>query len=620
MRKDFKVKVKLDKTKRSPRLIIIRVMFCLFAILICFRLVKLQIVDHSFYEDVALGQHNIFQQLFPERGSIYVKDPQTAELFPIATNRDLTLVYSTPKKIDNPEEAAKKIAPILFPVEESSIDIDLESIESEIEEQGLDKDEVIAELKKMALEEKQHELVEYLKQIFSKEDDPYEPLMHRVGDEVVDQIKALEIEGISFVKETTRFYPENNLASHILGFVNPNLEKQGQYGLEGFFNQQLTGKQGHLKSEMDPYGRWIATTDKEFVKAVDGDSIVLTIDKNIQYFVSSKLKDAIYKYGADKGSVIILNPDTGAVIAMCNYPDFNPNEYNKVEQLDNFNNTAIFEPYEPGSIFKPITMAMALDMEKVNPNTTYNDEGKVKYGQFEIKNSDGKAHGIVSMTTVLEESLNTGAIFVSEQVGKENFYNYVKDFGFGQLSGIELETEKNGNITSLEKPGEIFTATASFGQGITTTALQMVQSFAAIANGGKLVQSYIIDQVVKDNGEIEQRKPKQIRQVISSRASTLLGGMLVSVIENGHAELAAVPGYYVAGKTGTAQVADPRTGKYSSETIHSFVGYAPVDNPKFVMITKLDHPDPLYSAQTAAPLFGEIAKFVLDYYQVPPER
>ena len=619
MKRDFKVQ--LDKSKRSPRLIIMRVAFSICALLIVFRLVKLQIIDHSFYEDLALGQHNIFQQLYPERGSIYVHDSENSkDLYPLASNQDLTLVYAQPNKIENPEETAEKITDILFPVEEKDLNIDLLSIENQIEEQGLDKEEVEAELKKMAGEEKRQEKIKELEEKFSHKDDPYEPLKHRVDDETVDQIKKLELKGISFAKEISRLYPENNLASQILGFVNPNLEEPGQYGIEGFFNKELTGTKGHLKSEMDPYGRWIATTDKEFVEAKDGISYVLTIDKNIQYFAEQRLKEAVLLHKAEKGSVVILDPNTGAVIAMANYPDFNPNEYNKTENLDAFNNSAIFEAYEPGSIFKAITMAMALDMEKVNPNTTYVDEGTIKYGDKKISNFDNQAHGVTTMTQVLESSLNLGAIFASEQVGKDNFKKYVEDFGFGKITGIELETEKAGNISSLDKPGEIYTATASFGQGITVTALQMAAAYNALANGGKLMAPYIVEKEISNSGEVTEKQPQVIRQVISQRAATLLSGMLVSVLENGHSKAAKVPGYYVAGKTGTAQVADPATGRYSSDTIHSFIGFAPVDNPRFVMITRLDKPQASYAETTCAPLFSEIAKFVLDYYHVPPER
>lgn len=599
-------------------MIFMRAAFCIFAFLICYRLAALQIIDYQFYQDLAFGQHNIFQQLYPERGSIYVKDG--GENFPLATNRDLTLIYAMPNKIKDPKDAAEKIANILFPVNEEEIQLDLKSIQTQIEEQGLDEEEVTKQLKEMAIKEKQQSTIDALIASFKKPNDPYEPIKHRVEDAKVELVKNLNIEGIAFAKETARFYPENELASHVLGFLNPNVEKQGQYGLEGYFNKDLSGKMGHLKSEMDPYGRWIATTEKEFVKAEDGKSYVLTIDKNIQYFVTQKLKEYVLNFKSEVGSVIVMDPNTGAILAMANYPDFNPNEYNKVENLNDFNNDAIFSAYEPGSIFKAITMAIALDLEKVNPSTTFIDEGTRKYEDKVINNSDKLAHGKVTMTQVLEMSLNTGSIFAAEQAGNETFRKYVKDFGFGKETGIELETERGGNISLLEKNSDIYTATASFGQGITATSLQMVKAYAALANGGKLMKPYIIEQIVNNDGTIEEKKPEVLKQVISTRASTLLGGMLVSVVENGHAKRAGVKGYYVAGKTGTAQMAD-NNGKYGNDTIHTFVGFAPVDNPKFVMITKLTKPQgAMFSETSATPLFGDIAKFILDYYNVPKER
>jgi cell division protein FtsI/penicillin-binding protein 2 len=226
------------------------------------------------------------------------------------------------------------------------------------------------------------------------------------------------------------------------------------------------------------------------------------------------------------------------------------------------------------------------------------------------------------MTQVLDESLNTGAVFVVRQIGTDAFRKYVEDFGFGVLTGIELETENSGDIRSLSKKGEIYSATASFGQGISVTPLQVVTAYAAIANGGKLVKPYIVDEIDKSDGSKIKTQPKVLKQVISERTATLLGGMLVSVVEDGHGKRAGVPGYYVAGKTGTAQVPKKDgTGYEPDITIGSFVGFAPVEDPKFVMLVKIDHPrDVIWAESSAAPLFGEIAKFVLNYLKVSPSR
>jgi cell division protein FtsI/penicillin-binding protein 2 len=267
-------------------------------------------------------------------------------------------------------------------------------------------------------------------------------------------------------------------------------------------------------------------------------------------------------------------------------------------------------------------MAAAIDTDKVLPDSTYIDEGFVKYGQFTIKNSDGKANGVPPMTQVLEKSLNTGAIYVEEKLGNDLFRQYVRNFGFGQKTGVELGMEAPGDISSLDKKGDIYSATASYGQGITATPLQIVSAFAAIANGGNLMKAYLVDEINKSDGAKIKTEPKIVRRVINERTATLTSGMLVSVVENGHGKRAGVPGYYVAGKTGTAQVHKSNGPGYEENiTIGSFVGFAPVEDPRFAMIVKIDHPrDVQWAESSAAPIFGEIAKFLLNYYQVPTNR
>ncbi len=267
-------------------------------------------------------------------------------------------------------------------------------------------------------------------------------------------------------------------------------------------------------------------------------------------------------------------------------------------------------------------MAMGLDLGVVNPTTTYEDKGKLVINGFTIENSDRKVHGRKTMIEVLNESLNTGAIFVAKKVGLEKFRTYVKAFGFGTLTGIELDTESPGTIKSLDETREIYLATAAFGQGITVTPLQMVSAFAALANGGKLVQPYIDDEIIKPDGTIKKTEPKVVRQVISERASTLLGGMLVNVVRKGHGKRAGVDGYFVGGKTGTAQVPKKDGRGYEAHaTIGSFAGFAPVDDPRFVMLVKIDRPrDVQWAESSAAPLFGDLARFLVQYLEIPPDE
>lgn len=577
----FKQKKKAAKQK-FDRLNFLTIAIFILAGLIVFRLGDIQIFQHGFYTALAQGQHSLSEKLLPTRGEIYVKDQYGSDkLYPLAANKRYYLIYAVPKNVKNGELVAKQLSPLI-----------------EIEEK-----DILARL--------------------AKKDDLYEPLKHEIEEDVKNQIQNLNLAGIEWQPEDLRFYPEKNIGSHVLGFVGfQGDERLGQYGLEGYWEKELAGQVGFLQAEKDAQGRWITFGTKLLQEAQDGDSLVLTIDRTIEYEACKQLNAEVQKHGADGGSLIIMNPKTGAITAMCGSPDFDPNKYNEVEDVNTFLNPATFYIYEPGSVFKAITMAAALDMGKVTPTTTYNDEGSVQIGKYTIKNSDGKAHGINTMTQVLEQSLNTGAIFAARQIGPDNFEKYVKKFGFGQKTGIELNSEAQGDISTLAQHKEIYMATGSFGQGLSVTPLQLVTAFGAIANGGKLMKPYIVDEVIKPSGFKIKTEPKVIRSVISSQTATTLGAMLVNVVRNGHGQRAGVPGYFVAGKTGTAQVPkEDGVGYDPNHTIGSFCGFAPVSDPKFVMCVKMDKPkDVQWAESSAAPLFGAMAKFMLNYYQIPPEE
>lgn len=569
--------------------------FAIFAILIIGKLFDFQVLKFDFYAALASDQHDVYQKLFPERGTIYVKDKGSSilaaeeNLYPLAINKDYNLIYAQPKFLEkSPDEVAGLIAPILEPDETKREEF---------------KQELIAKL--------------------SKSDDPYEPLKHKVEDSLAEQINNLKLTGIKTSKETFRYYPEKNIGANILGYVGfaDDGTRKGYYGIEGYFNEELTGKQGEIKSEKDITGNFISIGDQKLVRAQDGYDIVLTIDKTVQYEVCSRLNDHAKVVQADSATAIVMNPQTGEIIAMCSWPDFDPNDYGKADNAGAYNNRAIYEPYEVGSIFKPITMAAALDLGKITPETTFIDEGFVKIDEYTIRDSDKKAHGKQTMTQVLENSLNLGTIFAMRQMEHKDFKKYIEKFGFGQKIGIELNSENAGNLEALKQKGEIFFATASFGQGITATPLQMVQAFGAIANGGKMIKPYIVDEVRTNDGLVIKHETIKPVQVISSRTATLLTGMLVSVVKNGQGKKAAVAGYYMAGKSGTAQIADNKNGGYfANKTNHSFIGFAPINDPAFVMIIKFENPKKgSFAESTTMPLFSRISKFLLDYYHVVPD-
>jgi cell division protein FtsI/penicillin-binding protein 2 len=383
--------------------------------------------------------------------------------------------------------------------------------------------------------------------------------------------------------------------------------------------KELAGQAGYIKAEKDASGGLIAAAAEIWQPAVNGANILLTIDRTIEYEACRQLDEWVKKHGADSGSVTIVNPKTGAILAMCGAPDFDPNQYNQASDPKVYLNLAAQAPYEPGSVFKPITMSAAIDQGKVTPETTYTDTGQIKVGSFTIKNSDNLAHGVQNMAQVLELSLNTGAIFAMQQVGAKTFDKYVQDYGFGLETKLGLN-EAVGNISKLATGKDIYAMTGSFGQGLTVTPLQLTMAYAAIANGGALMRPYIIEEVRRPNGDVEKTAPLTVRQVISQKTAATMGAMLVRVVQNGHGKKAGVTGYYVAGKTGTAQVPDPQTGGYlDNVTIGSFAGFAPVEDPKFAMVVRIDHPrDVQFAESSAAPLFGSIAKFLLSYYHVQP--
>ncbi|MEK7068100.1 MAG: penicillin-binding protein 2, partial [Patescibacteria group bacterium] len=348
------------------------------------------------------------------------------------------------------------------------------------------------------------------------------------------------------------------------------------------------------------------------------------INKTVQNVACRKLNEAALRHGADSGALIIMNPKTGAIIAMCAWPDFDPNEYGKTKNINYFNNVGVWQAYEPGSVFKPLTMSMGIDLELIEPDSKFTDTGSVTIASETIKNAEDKVYGEVTMAQVLEDSINTGAVYVAQKVGINNFLKYVEDYGLGKKTGITLMTESDGNISSLRDKmhgDNLNLAVSSFGQSITATPLQLAAAFSAIANGGMLVRPYIIEEIIKADGTHLKTPAQDVRRVISPRAATLVAGMMVNVTEKGHAKRARVPGYYVAAKTGTAQIASKAGRGYSSRTNHTLAGFAPADDPVFVMVTYLEDPkDAKYAESTATPLFGEVANFVLNYYQVPKER
>ncbi|MEI8361269.1 MAG: penicillin-binding protein 2 [bacterium] len=595
-----------------------------------FQLYKLQVKNYNIYAGMAQRQQEVKATLNPGRGRIFITDSRDAktsnEIFPLATNKQFATVFAKPNMVTEPQKIAETLFVLadeatLVAQIESRINNDPKYASSTADFKKFKRDVDIKASKEAAI-------ARYYA-ILTKKNDPYEVLIKKASEEMVEQIKTYKFAGIDFSFEMARYYPENNIGSHLLGFVGyVGDKKQGRYGLEGYFDAMLEGRTGSILADRDARGGIIVMNDKDYKKAVDGSDIFLTINRSIQYNTCQKLAEAVNRHGADGGTVIIMEPKTGAIIAMCSYPDYDPNNYQEVRSAKTYRNPAIYDNYEPGSTFKAITLAAALDQGKVTPESTYNDTGQIMIDGWNkpISNSDFStfgAHGKTTVTTMLEKSLNVGAIWTMNQIGPVVFSTYVKKFGFGEDTGIELDSESSGNIANLtsKKIKPISAATASFGQGITVTPIQMATAYAAIANGGHLMRPYIVKEIVSPSGVKQVTEPKEVSQVMSTKAATILTGVMVNAVENGHAMRAQVPGYYVAGKTGTAQVSGGSGKGYGSKYIHSFIGFMPISAPKFVILTKLDDPkDAKYAESTAVPLSGEISKFIIDYYQIPQER
>lgn len=554
----------------------------LLGLLLIGRLFQLQVLEGKTYRVLASDQHVFQSALVPKRGTIYVRERTTGELHPLAQDRDAWQVYAMLREIQNVTSTALGVSQAL----------------------SLPYDEVLGKI--------------------SATGTNYLVLAKDVPLEAVDALRAKRLPGIGSNKISTRWYPEQGIGGQILGFVSTNdkNERVGKYGVEGYFQATLAGQAGELVTEKDAAGRRLTMVSTELKEARNGSDIVLTIDRAIQYEACAKIQEAVTRFEARSGTVIIMDPYTGAILAMCSSPDFDPSQIGKIKEISLLNNPATFYQYEPGSIFKPVTLAAGIDAGKISPDTTYTDTGLEIIDNLPIRNSDKEAHGLQTMTDVLSKSLNTGTIFVQRLLGREVFREYVHRFGFGAKTDIELKSEVAGDIDSLERKGKVFAATASYGQGITTTPLQMVQAYAALGNGGKLVKPYIVSESIYPDGSREITKPQIVRQVIKPQSSRLITAMMVDVVEHGHGKRAGVPGYYVAGKTGTAQVSDPNgKGYLKDETIGSFAGFAPADHPAFVMLVKIDHPRTVqYAESSAAPIFGELSSFLLSYLQIPPVR
>src|SRR3989338_807792 len=541
----------------SRRIHVVFIIFLIVFIIIIIRLFYWHVINSDGLKGIAEKQISTTLDIPAQRGRIYSSDKS-----PLVINQRSYLVYLEPHKVKNINQTVKIISK------------DLQTDESSISAKIMN-----------------NELI-------------WISVARKISEDKMIKLKNEKLEGVGFINEPKRFYPEASMAAHLLGFVGKNTKgsDQGYFGVEGYYDNQLRGRDGFIRIEKDVLGNPILSGRYDEIPAELGRDVVMKIDRSVQFTAEKKLLEGVQKFGAKGGSVIILNPKTGAVLAMVSYPSFDPDDY--VNYPSNYyKNPTVSSSYEPGSTFKVLVMAAALNEGKIKPDTIYEENGPVEIGGYTINTWNQKYHGKISISQILEYSSNVGMVFIESQLGDENFIKYITQLGFGKLTDVDLEGEPSPDLRPLNKWYKIDYATASFGQGIAVTPLQMIRAVAAVANGGMLLKPYVVQSIVTDGGKKIDTQPKVIRQVFKKEVAAMVTEMMVSAVDNGETRNLKPSGFRIAGKTGTAQI--PIQGHYDAQkTIASFVGFAPVHDPKFIMLVTINEPTSSpWGSETAAPVF-----------------
>lgn len=538
--------------------------------LVAIRAYHLQVQRQADWIKRAERQHQRVIPLTPQRGTIY--DRQGEEL---ALSIETDSIYVNPGEVEDPARVADSLAEAL----------------------RLPKSQLRKTLK-------------------SKKSFLW--IKRQISPQESELVRAMNLPGVHFTKEHKRFYPNGELAAQVLGFTG--LDPHGLEGLELKFDTQILGEGGFLVTEKDNRGRAIGAGDPLVNQGRFGASLHLTLDKHIQYVAEKELEQAVKAQKARAGTVVVLEPATGKVLAMASQPDFNPNSFARYRPK-HFRNRAVADTYEPGSTLKMFLVAAALNERLVTPESQIDcEKGSYRVGGKVIH--DHHPYGKLSVAEVLKFSSNIGSAKLGKALERRTYYDYLTGFGFGEPSGIEVPGESGGLLRGPEEWFEIDLAAISFGQGLTVTPLQLAAATAAIANGGYLMQPYLVEKIVDSYGQVlESHRPKVLRQIVTEQTARQVADMLVTATEEGGTgTLATVAGYQVAGKTGTAQKVDPVTGGYSADKrMSSFVGFVPADNPRLVILVMIDEPqEKTYGGLVAAPVFSRIASQALTQLQVPP--
>ncbi len=531
---------------------------CLFTV---FKLFDLQISKNQYYQALAQGQQSR-QTFVGNRGEVFF---QSGEF--LASNNIVYHAFSNSNNVIEKIKTAELLSDIL----------------------SLQEQEVLEKLNRSSS-------FVYIKKNLSEEE--------------IDLLNQESIPGIAIEKEFVRQYLNGPMASQVIGFVGG--EGIGQYGIEGRYDEVLRPQEAVTKWGLA--GQILGLETKE----TNGANIYLTIDYNIQFIAESLLEQAHKNHNIKSGSLIVMDPQTGAIMALANFPNFDPNFYSQETNFQVFKNPVIQKIFEPGSTFKVFTLAAALSEGKITPETEYQDNGFIQIGAHTLRNYNQRVFGRTNMLDVLERSINTGAIFAQRQIGNEIFLDYLEKFGFFELTNIDLHGEIFSQNLEFKKGYDVNFATVSYGQGINITLIQLLRALTSLVNEGRMVQPYIVDRI-----NHQETTPVFSRPVISPQAANQATAMMISTIENGFSKRARIPGYRLAGKTGTSQVPWSAIGidrrGYSDQTWQTFIGFGPETNPRFMILVKLDNPATRTAEYSAMPIFRDMAKYLIDYLKIPPD-
>jgi cell division protein FtsI/penicillin-binding protein 2 len=578
-------RLKLNFRSFGTRILFVYVFFIFCVGFISERLYGLQITHYSEHRKNALAQQANLELFQPERGEILCRD-KTGSLQMLAINKRFFEIGINPSLIKNGQEEIARI---------------------------------LSENLSLPYQEVYHKV--------SLADDPYEILLKHASEEQKLLAEQLGVPGLVVKQQYFRFYPNESLASHIIGFVGfDSSDPVGKYGLEAYYDELLSGTAGNSSQLADSV---FSGSLKQYRQAYgsSGASLILTIDPLIQKEAERLLQEEVAKWSARSGNVIVLDPKTGAIRAMANAPDFDPNTYAREKNLSVFMNSAVSLRYEPGSVFKPFTVAGGLLSGAITPTSQYYDGGEVKVDDKIIRNAgNSKPESMISISYFLQRSYNVGAVFIETAMGDSFFKDFlISKLKFQEKTGVDLPGEVLNSFANFFPPEgrRINFANASFGQGIAVTPLKLASEFAIFANHGVLMEPYLVDEIRYPSGELKRTKLQSLGRVIPASIANDVSLLLEDVVaaEKGSGRLARIAGYRVAGKTGTGDIArEDGKGYYLDRINHTFIGFAPASDPQLLILTRLEDPKGVkYAEATAVPLFKRLMKFALDYYAIPPD-